>query len=194
MSTTYSKIFSIALVATLMFPSGCAHHDDAPSKGSQLGVITDPTTTSPSSSAQPAPAPTTEKAVGDPCTTEGWHPAPYATEAPDTDTPTAIPVPSSHVEQWQLPPGVGYCIPPGYAYPYGYFTTNCATDSDCPSGARCDGLNCRRTCSSDADCKAPMTCPPPAPPPPPSEAETYSGENAPSPAISWCYCTSCPHR
>jgi hypothetical protein len=65
----------------------------------------------------------------------------------------------------QLPAGTGYCLPPGGAYPNGYFTMNCSADSDCPDSAFCDGASsttsgqCRRECSSNADCGSGMSCP-----------------------------------
>jgi len=74
--------------------------------------------------------------------------------------------PSATADATKLAPGVGFCLHGSQAYPNGYFTSNCASDADCPKGAKCDdGGLCRATCSGDSACKAPMTCRPHGSPP-----------------------------
>ena len=99
-----------------------------------------------------------EVAVGAPCKPEdGWTPAPIQA-APDSTDPVAVAVPPDHVEYHQVAAGVLYCGGPSAMYPHGYFTANCAADSDCPNGSLCDGSLCRAPCETDAECKAPTRC------------------------------------
>jgi hypothetical protein len=175
MSTTVLRVLATGVFPVLAASWACASIEPEPT-GSQVAVTGSDVTAStggmPSAPATPTSAPTTKQAVGDPCSPEdGWLPAPYATTVPTS--PTLTQLPPTYIEQWQLPPGVGYCGPPGGVYPYGYFTMNCSTDADCPAGARCDDIQCRRPCSSDRDCKAPTTC------------------MGPSGSLRFCYCDSC---
>lgn len=74
--------------------------------------------------------------------------------------PQGIDVPEGYVDYQDLAPGIGWCAT-SPVYPYGYFTMNCGSDRDCPASAKCDdGMMCRAPCSSNDDCKAPMTCRP----------------------------------
>lgn len=58
----------------------------------------------------------------------------------------------------RLPRGVPFCLA-NPAYPRGYLTMNCSSDSDCPAPSRCDdGQLCRMPCSSDESCVPPSTC------------------------------------
>ena len=43
---------------------------------------------------------------------------------------------------------------------YGYITSNCDVDADCPGTALCDGAHYREPCSSDSGCRLPTTCEP----------------------------------
>lgn len=77
-----------------------------------------------------------------------------------------------------LPPGAGYCIPPGGVYPNGYYTMNCNKHADCPVNSVCDDVQCRKPCASDQDCAKPATC----------------SEPAGKLAVRFCQCLSCePH-
>jgi hypothetical protein len=68
-------------------------------------------------------------------------------------------VPAGYVDYPQAPAGRVYCqIPDVYLYPFGYLTSNCAANADCPAGAACDGRLCRLPCASDSDCRAPTRC------------------------------------
>lgn len=184
MPIALSKALVITVVPWLTY--ACAHRDDIDANGSRVAAAP---TTSRDATTAPAEASAIQIAVGDPCTTEGWHPTPYATAVPDSNVPTATPVPPGHLESWQLPPGIGYCMSPGGGYPYGYFTMNCVSDSDCPGGARCDGLMCRRPCGSDGDCRKPTLCVGPAIPSDPNQP--YDGGSDP---LSFCYCSACVPR
>jgi hypothetical protein len=44
------------------------------------------------------------------------------------------------------------CLTMGH--PGGYCQKDCATDGDCPTDSLCIALECRRKCSSAADCRA----------------------------------------
>jgi hypothetical protein len=98
--------------------------------------------------------------IGAPCArADGYQQAepliPPDASAPWGSAPTGI-------AENQLPPGVRYCIVTD-AFPNGYYTSNCKTDADCPTGARCFGeFQCEAPCQSDNDCKAPTVCFPPA--------------------------------
>ena len=72
--------------------------------------------------------------------------------------PTACPPPNAqqYPSYWELAPGIGYCLT-GQPFPHGYFTMNCAANSDCPDGTLCDGV-CRKPCTSDDECATPTTC------------------------------------
>ena len=103
---------------------------------------------------------TVTKRTGDPCViADGWMPAamPNSALVGNTDTPL-IKIPPGTLFRENLPPGVGYCLPVNEIYPDGYFTMSCAGDSDCGIGSRCDEIQCRKVCSSDADCRAGMFC------------------------------------
>jgi hypothetical protein len=98
------------------------------------------------------------KAIGDPCKEgDGWTPEPIQGPANPAE-PVMVAVPAGYVDYPQVSPGVAYCMRESVAYPYGYYTMNCATDADCPSSSRCDGTLCRAPCTQDADCVSPMTC------------------------------------
>jgi hypothetical protein len=101
--------------------------------------------------------------IGGPCRRNDGHQlAPIPDPLADSGVPHTVPVPPGWLDFHQLPAGVGYCLPPGGGYPWGYFTANCVSDSDCPSDALCDGMRCRLPCASDVDCNAPSHCHPPA--------------------------------
>jgi hypothetical protein len=111
-------------------------------------------------------------AVGDSCQIEDFTPSLLEPSAPVT-TPTEEGQPSESeertaapqppplvgVDSYRLPPGELYCLAPGGAYPSGYVTANCASDTDCRAAA-CDGSLCRTDCDQDADCAAPSKCEP----------------------------------
>jgi hypothetical protein len=111
----------------------------------------------------------TRRAVGDACTASDFPPilnSPLAisTEekaALDRGEPIVFTVPAGFTDRTQLPFGQLYCIEGSREseYPAGYVTANCHVDGECGSGNLCDGGVCRRPCSSDAECKAPSTCP-----------------------------------
>jgi len=102
-------------------------------------------------------------AVGDPCTaSDGWTPPPEDSSLASARGPVGVAVPPGTPERHTLAPGIGYCLEPGPMYPHGYYTMNCKADGDCPTGSRCDGLLCRRPCTSDTDCTAPTRCAPAA--------------------------------
>jgi hypothetical protein len=61
------------------------------------------------------------------------------------------------VDRHNVAPGIKYCIPKSPAYPDGYLTANCRTDSDCSEGYCSDG-QCRMACIADRDCRAPSRC------------------------------------
>jgi hypothetical protein len=106
-------------------------------------------------------------AIGGPCKPEdGWQytypPGWPTTDSPVVDdggAPTAVPIPPNYMEAHQLAPGVRYCVTRLPAYPDGFFTSNCKTDGDCPSEARCDGSWCNRSCANDGDCRVGLYCP-----------------------------------
>jgi hypothetical protein len=124
-------------------------------------------------------------AVGAPCTEkDGYRPKAYDCPAPDggADGPRNC-LPPDTPEYWErnrLPPGIGYCLT-GPVYPYGYFTMNCASRSDCPAGSECDSTQCRVPCTSNADCRPPTTCPSLLPNPAPN-------------AVPFCQCSDCLRR
>ena len=148
-------LFPLASLATRCAP---ADGDNPDARGSEIGVKTGATST-----AGATATPTNEKAIGDPCTDEGWRPE---SDVPSADTEPLTPVP---VRNEQPPPGTGYCLT-GQLYPHGYFTMNCGGNPDsgvpgagCPEGAVCDGLQCRRPCDSNQDCTPPTLCEPGGP-------------------------------
>jgi hypothetical protein len=101
----------------------------------------------------------TGKAIGSPCEPEdGWMPAPETPPAKPAAGPVASPPPPGFQEHHSLAPGTGYCLEADKLYPYGYFTMNCKSDTDCPGKSRCDGFQCRLPCSSDQECTAPTRC------------------------------------
>ncbi len=115
--------------------------------------------------------------IGAACTrSQGWQAPELVTETevrgrgPVAVNVSAVKHPISVAE---LGPGVGYCIPPGGVYPHGYYTMNCAKDSDCPAGSRCDDVQCRISCTDDHDCLQPSTC------------------GAPIGGVRFCFCVSC---
>jgi len=108
--------------------------------------------------------------IGSPCRPEdGWMPS--SPEEKSGLTPNEDP---GSLDYPNLPPGTPYCLTRG-SYPNGYFTMNCADDTECPEGSVCDdGLKCRAACESDAECDAPSTC-------------IAHGK----PAIRFCECQDC---
>jgi hypothetical protein len=115
-----------------------------------------------------AGSPTARKRIGDPCvSSDGW----VEQGAAAVETTDAVPAlePSNGTPD-RASTGTGYCLSPGPGYPYGYFTANCDADADCPTESFCEGANpscpkgsdcrgqCRRPCTSDSECAAPMTC------------------------------------
>jgi hypothetical protein len=103
--------------------------------------------------------------IGGPCKPEdGWQykfpPGwPDGTQVADGGGPVAIPVPPDFMEDFQLDPGIKYCVTRLRAYPDGFFTSNCKSDSDCSEGARCDDSWCNAPCGGDEDCRAGLYCP-----------------------------------
>jgi hypothetical protein len=116
---------------------------------------------------EPAPGVTRQaqvvaKTVGDACEeSDGWTPEPIPVPAGSPD-PVVVPVPAGYIDYPQIKPGIGYCIRKGPGNPYGYYTMNCAADTDCPQPSRCDKSTdwgrCRAPCTKDLDCVSPMTC------------------------------------
>jgi hypothetical protein len=120
------------------------------------------------------------QAIGSPCVeSDGWRPVPIP-EPPANSAAARMPHADPVPQGWQDYPSVGhgtlYCLPPDSSseYPYGYLTSNCQTDKDC-TGSKCDGDQCRRPCTQDAECRAPMICGP---------------ATGPSP-VRFCRCLSC---
>ena len=106
-----------------------------------------------------------QKEIGSACVAEdGWQATGDSASAAATDEkqPQALAVPEGEIDFPSLPPRVGYCLDPGGVYPHGYFTSNCASDSDCPRGSACDDVHCRRPCTADKECAPPTTCGAPA--------------------------------
>ena len=101
--------------------------------------------------------------IGAPCKPEdGWqyvYPPNWPTESPDSGVPTAVPIPPDYKETHQLEPGIGYCVTRLRTHPDGFFTSNCRVDSDCPTGARCDGSWCNVPCTKDGECRRGLYCP-----------------------------------
>ncbi len=160
------------------FVIGCATQQTNAEKGREDRAV-EPAiaVVAPSSSAQPV-----AKVIGDPCTgTDGWQrPDDSASTGSLADGAAPVAIPAQDAEPTDTPtlaPGVLFCIQPGGVYPYGYLTSNCLKDADCPSGALCDGSLCRRACSSDGSCTAPTIC----------------GVPAGSGKIRFCSCPKCVH-
>jgi hypothetical protein len=101
--------------------------------------------------------------IGAPCKPEdGWqyvYPPNWPTVPPDSGAPTTVPIPPDYKETHQLEPGIGYCVTHLQTYPDGFFTSNCRVDSDCPTGAGCDGSWCNVPCAQDGDCRRGLYCP-----------------------------------
>lgn len=96
--------------------------------------------------------------IGSPCNADdGWQPVSRERNDAEMGVPLTIPSPEER-DFGNLPPGIGYCLSPGGLYPHGYFTMNCARDSECPPDAACDTTLCRAPCRSNADCAPPTEC------------------------------------
>jgi hypothetical protein len=103
--------------------------------------------------------------VGGPCKrTDGWQQPEFSNVQPSGSAALAV-VGASQLaaialkDFHELPTRTGYCIAPSEVYPNGYFTMNCASDSDCLGGSFCEGVGqCRRQCSGDVDCGSGMSC------------------------------------
>ena len=100
-----------------------------------------------------------QRPIGAPCTRmDGYEPNRGLTPAPGAMGPTTM-VPKG-LDLAHLPPGMGYCIPPGDVYPHGYFTMNCGVDGDCPGAAKCMIDICIAPCKVDSECAQPTHCAP----------------------------------
>jgi hypothetical protein len=156
--------FRIYVTLSAVVFAACANH------GEQVGEQASPVSV-------PAPP-----KIGNACTlTDGVQPVQVAFPA-DVEGRGPVSVDMSrvqrHVDFHALAVGAGYCIPPGGAYPNGYYTMNCSKHADCPGDSVCDDVQCRKPCTSDHDCAKPTTC----------------GEPAGKLAVRFCQCLSCePH-
>jgi hypothetical protein len=63
------------------------------------------------------------------------------------------------VERDRVPPGWLFCLGSS-VYPYGYMSSNCGSDDDCPGLGICHDRLCRAPCDDDGDCILPATCSP----------------------------------
>jgi hypothetical protein len=173
----------LALIVVLTF--GCGSEAGDPPRGPAA---------SPAPSEQTGPAGTSAVntqnglTVGAPCTAkDGYVPVyPECTSSSAGENPVnCAPNGSQAVTQvHQLPPGIGYCQT-GPVFPHGYFTMNCAADSDCGAGNRCEsdpvvlshGV-CRKACSSDTECTQPTSC-------------LRQPNNPPPRFVRYCACLGC---
>jgi hypothetical protein len=153
----------LALVAA--FACGSERDNPGPASG-MLPAATQQNNTPAPGSSQPAQM-GANLPVGSPCTLKDGYvpqfPACPATGA--NGTPMSCPPPDRQTNPGfsDLPPGIGYCLT-SQQFPHGYFTMNCAQNSDCPNGSLCDGV-CWKPCTSDDECSKPTTClKPPATP------------------------------
>ncbi len=153
----HSRVAYLALVLTVA--SACSGE---PEGGEELARAT---------AAQTLDAGAGTKVIGGPCVpSDGWMPrelsspgvSPGALLLPGQlldGGAIAQAVPAGYVDYQNSANGTIYCLPPSAGeYPQGYLTARCASDSDCPTGALCDGALCRAPCNDDTGCQAPMKC------------------------------------
>lgn len=153
-------------IATGWILAACATAPLEPEQRQQSSAPTEAATARATAAAASGSA---SRAIGDPCvSSDGWVMTELSAPAAGDGTGPAW-VPANGMSD-QAPTGVGYCLAGLPGYPQGYFTANCNTDGDCPSGSFCDGANpdcpkesdcrgeCRKPCKTDRDCAAPMTC------------------------------------
>jgi hypothetical protein len=145
----------------LVLAAVCACGSDPENASRAEGVspaATPQNNTAPPASPQP-PRTMAGLPVGSSCTlADGYVPQFPACTAPAGSAPASCPPPDRQTNPGfsDLPSGIGYCLT-GQQFPHGYFTMNCAQNSDCPTGTLCDSV-CWKPCSSDDECSSPTTC------------------------------------
>jgi hypothetical protein len=142
---------------------GCAREEAPEPMTPSVQPAPSPATAQPSTTTSGTPGGASKTApnlpVGSACTlADGYVPQFPPCPPPPAGTPGTCPPPNrqQYPGYSDLPPGIGYCLT-GSQFPHGYFTMNCAQDSDCPGASVCDNV-CWRPCTSDDQCTQPTTC------------------------------------
>lgn len=154
---------SMWIAIALSFVVGCSETGSSPVGENGIRALSAEGTSSRPPQLLPGERLGSQLPLGSACSgDDGWQPAAPEPESIGTggvgSAPVAVPAPRGVRERWQLPPGIGFCLPPGGIYPHGYFTMNCGHDEDCPSPGVCDGTLCRLPCRADTECNPPAAC------------------------------------